>query len=543
MNTRLLNLFNGTQLRKAAVFSMAAIIGLSSTISMSAQGAPGQGQQTTARPQQLTPLQKQQLALRKQQFAGRPQQLTTAQQQQLLAARQQQLGARRLAAKPAKVKRHDCPDLSRDDLVLVMPKSGADKDEMNKSLEDVHGTVIGTIGKGDLKVLVVKAEKGKAQEMEKKLSKDTKSFRAVNVNRRVRADYVPTDPTVSVSWHLPTMNCYNAWDLVKKAPSNFGYYNAIAVMDSGCSWQGDTGIHNWGADVTGVHRDIAEKLEDEMDGFLGTGLFGNDVEDLDNEIEHWGNYAHTLSMGVQDNHGHGTWVAACAAGDENGKNSVGVAPGTAIYPIKIADGPAGAKIYTDDISLISGMVCALESRVRIVNISYSGMNDVDSHEVLHELFKHFYYKKNGIIFVSAGNDGNNLPYADLPYINCVSALKQVTAADIKKGAAPLQLVTWADTGMGWASNTGRCVDFGAPGIDIQVTGPTGSADTVGGTSFSSPIVAGVAALILKVNPKLSNSQVQNILINSCGKNGQGRNTSYGFGMPDAEQAVKLALRG
>jgi len=506
-----MSLLNGTQFRKVAALGLAAIIGLSSTVAVSAQ---------TVRQQQ----------------AGAPLQ---ARQQQLRPGQARQVATR----KPV---RRDCPDLSRQDLVVVMPNAGADNDEMNKELEEVHGTVVGSIGKGPLKVMIVKAEKGKALELQSKLGKDKKNFRAINVNRVETSDYVPTDPTVAQSWHLPTLRVYDAWDLLKAANKpSFGHYNAIAVMDSGCSWQGDTGVHNWGADVTGVHRDIASKLEDEMDGFLGTGLFGDDVEDLGKEIEQWGNRAHTLSMGTTDTNGHGTWVAATAAGNENGKCSVGISPGTGIYPIKIADGPFNTKIYTDDISLISGMICAIESRCPIVNISYSGMNDVDAHPVLHELFRYYYFNKNGLIFNSAGNKGTHMSYKDLNYINTVSAVRQVSPRDIYFGKPALQLVN--KTQDGWGSNTGRCVDFCAPGIDIPVANPDGTQNTVGGTSFSAPICAGIAALILKANPKLKNSQVQNIMIHSCtaedgGRADGTRSEKFGFGQPDAYLAVKEALR-
>lgn len=95
------------------------------------------------------------------------------------------------------------------------------------------------------------------------------------------------------------------------------------------------------------------------------------------------------------------------------------------------------------------------------------------------------------------------------------------------------------TNGGWAASSGRCVDFAAPGLDIPVSNPDGTAASVSGSSFSSPIVAGVAALILSINPKLTNKQVETILVNSChGVNG--RNTKFGYGMPDAEKAVKMA---
>jgi subtilisin family serine protease len=541
MDMRLFNLFDGKQLRKAAVTGLATMIGLSSTVSMGASAAPAKSQRTQAlRSPQTVMTQTTQRKWTPQQIAQyRAQQ--TAQIQQAQSLRQQQQYAQyyqnKLAAKPKKQYRHTNPDLTTgSDILLVMPKAGAEKESLNKALEDVHGTVIGSIGKGDYRVLVLRAEKGKGLQTEAKLGKDTKNFQAVNINRSMSlcaGPHIPADPTVSISWHLPKMHAFEAMDKVRKGPNNWYVYNGMAILDSGCSWNGDTGVGSWGADVTGVHKEIADKLEDEMDGFLGTGIGGDDVEDLENEIEHWGNYAHTLSMGTGDNVGHGTNVASCAGGRENGKGTVGINPDLDIVPIKITDSKS-----VDDMGLVAGMVVALERRVRIVNISVDGINDIDNHEVLHELFKYFYHKRQGLVFVAAGNSGERMKYKDYDYINTVSAIKQVSEEDIKKGAAPLQLVNVKDNG--WRSNTGRCVDFCGPGADIQVTTRKGKTAAVDGTSFASPLVAGVASLVTRVNPKLSAAQVQQILIQACGTNGQ-RNDEFGFGLPDADKAVTIAL--
>lgn len=541
MDIGLLNLIkNGKQLRKAAVTGMAAIIGISSTFATGASAAPVAKRTQTGAATQAAKANTAQPKWTPQQIAQwRAQQ--TAQMQQAQRMRQQQQYAQyyqnKLAAKPKKQYRHNNPDLTTgSDILLVMPKAGAEKESLNKALEDVHGTVIGSIGKGDYKVLVLRAEKGKGLQTEAKLGKDTKNFQAVNVNRSMNLcaePHIPTDPTVSLSWHLPKMHAFEAMDKVRKGPNNWYVYNGMAILDSGCSWEGDTGIGSWGADVTGVHKEIADKLEDEMDGFLGTGIGGDDVEDLENEIEHWGNYAHTLSMGTGDNVGHGTNVASCAGGRENGKGTVGINPDLDIVPIKITDSKK-----VDDMGLVAGMVVALERRVRIVNISVDGINDIDNHEVLHELFKYFYRNRQGLVFVAAGNSGERMKYKEYDYINTVSAIKQVSQEDIKKGAAPLQLVNVKDNG--WRSNTGRCVDFCGPGADIQVTTRKGKTSSVDGTSFASPLVAGVASLVTRVNPKLTALQVQQVLIQACGTNGQ-RTDEFGFGLPDAEKAVSIAL--
>jgi thermitase len=67
---------------------------------------------------------------------------------------------------------------------------------------------------------------------------------------------------------------------------------------------------------------------------------------------------------------------------------------------------------------------------------------------------------------------------------------------------------------------------------------------VGGTSYSSPIVAGVAALVLSANPSLSAAQVQDIVKQSADDLGPaGWDPSYGWGRVNAARAVSLASGG
>jgi subtilisin family serine protease len=83
----------------------------------------------------------------------------------------------------------------------------------------------------------------------------------------------------------------------------------------------------------------------------------------------------------------------------------------------------------------------------------------------------------------------------------------------------------------------------------QGYGVTDYTNGFGGTSSSCPGAAGIAALILSVNPGLSWQQVKNVIRDSCEKidiqggdyNADGRSPKYGYGKPDASKAVSIAL--
>jgi hypothetical protein len=81
----------------------------------------------------------------------------------------------------------------------------------------------------------------------------------------------------------------------------------------------------------------------------------------------------------------------------------------------------------------------------------------------------------------------------------------------------------------------------APGSGIYTTANGGGYASVSGTSFSSPITAGVAALILSVNPLLSAQQVVDILKQSSDDLGPaGFDQNFGNGRVNVAKAVVAA---
>ena len=73
-----------------------------------------------------------------------------------------------------------------------------------------------------------------------------------------------------------------------------------------------------------------------------------------------------------------------------------------------------------------------------------------------------------------------------------------------------------DTKPVWA-NTGNCVDLFAPGVDVVSDWYTdnNATSSSSGTSMSSPIVAGAAALYLQTNPSATPAQVASFLVSQA----------------------------
>lgn len=133
---------------------------------------------------------------------------------------------------------------------------------------------------------------------------------------------------------------------------------------------------------------------------------------------------------------------------------------------------------------------------------------------------------------AAGNDGNSVPVA-YP-ANCNDKIIAVGALDRNGTIAEF-------------SQTGDKLDVVAPGVDVLSTIPNNDTISWKGTSMACPHVAGLAALILERNPRLTVTQVNDIIekntkkvgpnsYNETRKNGTW-NKSHGYGLINAEKAL------
>ncbi len=85
------------------------------------------------------------------------------------------------------------------------------------------------------------------------------------------------------------------------------------------------------------------------------------------------------------------------------------------------------------------------------------------------------------------------------------------------------------------------IDLAAPGSSILTTNTGGSYASWSGTSFASPVAAGVAALVLSERPSLSASSLVSLLEkNSDDLAAPGFDTSFGYGRVNAYKAVAAA---
>jgi len=215
--------------------------------------------------------------------------------------------------------------------------------------------------------------------------------------------------------------------------------------------------------------------------------------------------------------GHGTAVAGvAAAASDNTTGVASVAWGCLIMPLRISatDGTATFS------AAASAITWAADRGARVANISYQ-MSDSSAVASAASYMQ----GKGGVVTVAAGNNGVIDSAADNPYVLTVSATDN------------------NDTICSW-SNTGNNIDVAAPGSGVYTTATGGGYSSGIGTSFSAPIVAGVAALVISANPALTGSQVRSILEQSADDLGTaGWDAKYGWGRINAAKAVAMAGGG
>jgi len=221
-------------------------------------------------------------------------------------------------------------------------------------------------------------------------------------------------------------------------------------------------------------------------------------------------------------HPHGTETTGCAAA--NGNNGIGVAGvgwNLSHRMLRVTNSSSGNAFLSD---LTHAARTAIESGDRVASVSYSG---VDSNSVL---TTGTYIKSiGGLLVWAAGNDGRRLTFSN-------------------RDSDDVIVVGATDSGdsLAWFSAYGPMVDVTAPGTSILTTDGNGNNRyaAVSGTSFATPLTAGLCALIWSADPTLTPDQVESILKQGVDDLGPtGADDTYGYGRIDVFGSLSLVGGG
>ena len=326
---------------------------------------------------------------------------------------------------------------------------------------------------------------------------------AVEPDVRIKRLAVPNDPGYSSQWHLqsPTvvaagMNMPLAWDT-----STGSSAITVAVVDTG---------------VRSTHPDLAGRVLPGYD-FVSDAAYANDGNGRDADAtdpgdwvaasDRTGDPAHFGSCDVESSSWHGTFITGqIAAVTNNSQGIAGLTWAGSVLPVRVA-GKCGALLsdLLDGLRWAAGLavtgVPANTHPARIINLSFGGDQPCTAayQDVIDEITN-----AGALLVVAAGNE----------------SVAPARPADCKRvltvGAAQ------ADGRKTSYSNLGSTVALLAPGgtsgqplYSLSNTGLTAPvADTYAqylGTSFSAPQAAGVASLMLAVNPSLTPEQLVTLI--------------------------------
>ncbi|RKW42930.1 MAG: hypothetical protein D8H95_32850 [Lachnospiraceae bacterium] len=301
---------------------------------------------------------------------------------------------------------------------------------------------------------------------------------------QVKNDPLLDTKNANYQYQFDAVNVMKAWKLLKEK----GYTKTkIGVMDTG---------------VDSLHEDLKKNLKEYVR--ISEGI---------------------VKKGVADPDEHGTHVSGImAATYGNGKGGSGIANGpdndmAELYVAGVQDDDGNI----NDVDMIRAIEYFKEKGVKVVNMSLGGYS-YDDH--IHKAMKAAY--DAGITLIAAsGND-------DTDKDSSPSSFKEVLSVNSSD----------SDNQTSYFSNYGFTSDISAPGSTIPSTVPGDRYVAYSGTSMASPVVAGVASLVLSANKDLTPRQVYNIICGTANKSMlKGKvfdDRQYGYGVVDAYAAVKAA---
>lgn len=340
---------------------------------------------------------------------------------------------------------------------------------------------------------------------------------------------IPNDEYFDRQWHLcntgqtggihnADVNAPGAWEITTGDPNII-----VAILDTG---------------VDANHPDLINNM------VPGYDFIDNDA--IPEPGRFWVNDAHGTSC-----------AGLVAAQGNNGIGVAGIAWNCKIMPIRmICD-----YVFITHADVASAIRWAAHNGADVLSNSWG--TSLPLPEIIHSAISDITIiggigrdGKGCVVLCASGNWGTNQPVAypaaypeviavgatnhhdEIWYYSCSGPELDIVAPS---GDVPSYMYNFSSLGelFQWTTDITGIPGFSFYNMDKNILDYS---DTMGGTSGACPVVAGVAALVLSVNPNLTNEQVKAILIESAVDLGEpGFDEKYGYGRVDACVAVKLAM--
>lgn len=289
--------------------------------------------------------------------------------------------------------------------------------------------------------------------------------------------YTPNDPFVDQQWHLAHTHTLEAWDTIRGDTTR---HSIIGIIDSGINWEHlDLAPNIWVNEIEDLnHNGILDPedlngFDDDGNGFVDD-VIGWDFTDDDNY--------------PTEDLTHGSGVAGCASeATDNGILGAGIGFSARLMCLKAINSQG---------QLISGylpMIYAADNGAQIVNCSWG----IPVYNQIEQDIVNAVWEEDVLVIASAGASQNQQEMYPAAYEHVMA----VAATDQNDHLASF-------------SSYGTWIDICAPGVNILMTWDDGF-EILSGTSFSSPMVAGLGGLLRAWYPGFSNYEIQQLIEDSA----------------------------
>ncbi len=387
------------------------------------------------------------------------------------------------------------PGLAVADRMIVTLRQGMET-QAQRPLANVGGRVARALGHGQYLVELVPGTDLAAAIVK---LRGQPGIESVEPDLIMYPAVVPNDPEYTKQYHLPLISAPAGWDVVTGGPV------VIAVIDSGVDLD---------------HPDIAANLwvnlgetpkngrDDDKNGYV------DDVNGWD--FYHNNNNPNPTPNGKDENFdgepdeqvSHGTLVSGLAAAvTNNGYGVAGVSWGAKIMALQVFPDDGGTAVST----VIDAVNYAVANGADIINLSIGG-----GYTSAFTAPFSAAYAAGCVLVVAGGNSGAELTDAQSTWESPVcNDGTNVLIDNHLIGVAATDQFDRKASYSNFDSSSAHFIDVAAPGEALY--GPTAYFPaypafakyfgTNSGTSFSCPLVSGLAALVLSRNPGLTPAQV------------------------------------
>lgn len=330
---------------------------------------------------------------------------------------------------------------------------------------------------------------------------------AIQPNHVYRTSRVPDDPFINSQYALSRMSAYAGWEYEVGDSSRV----TVAVIDTG---------------IEGTHYELAPKLAG-VSKFFNPNAGGAQSD----------NNPPTAACN------HATRVAGLAAAlTDNTTGMAGISWGAKLLSLKVfangdcVDDCTNFGCATSDAALANALAYAATLHDTptygkiVANMSLGGSMDCSHGDNALTRAAVAAASDAGVLILAAS--GNDSAAVDAP-ANCHPVVP-VGATDTED-----KLASFSSRGPEMALR-----GVSAPGVGTYTTDINAAYATADGTSFSTPLAAGAAALVWSAKPVYTSTDVANVLRNTADDLGAaGPDANFGYGRINLHRALRYAMEG